>query len=224
MGKLWDLLVVSDKNGERISLWPCVCCHGSQLGMDDTQICLTSWMRFQTPLWALLRHSKCAVTFTNATNARVAAALVGIIVEFGVWTRASSCNSLPPPAHSSAASSVTLRSLKRRNPFFPTAATVEGYCLCAGADEILRVSGELFKRQDYESSFLARCWWVWIDMSPPPPRCPHHHSLSFPSLKPQALWTEFQTHGHRTGQAGQPDAVCPRLWETPWNMAHEKAS
>lgn len=30
----------------------------------------------------------------------------------------------------------------------------------------------------------------------------------FFSLKPQTLWTEVQTHGHRTGQTGQPDALC----------------
>lgn len=38
------------------------------------------------------------------------------------------------------------------------AAAKGGDCsLYVGADEISRASGELFKREDYESSFLAHC-------------------------------------------------------------------
>lgn len=72
--------------------------------------------------------------------------------------------------------------------------------LYVGADEILRASGELFKREDYESSFLARCWRVWIDMSPPQPQPQPFLSFFFfflplLPLKPRTLWTEVQTHG-----------------------------
>lgn len=70
-----------------------------------------------------------------------------------------------PPAHSSAASSSP-------TPSLPTQCCSCGCCgrdcsLYVGTDEILRVSGELFRREDYESRFLACCRRVWIDMRPP---------------------------------------------------------
>lgn len=93
--------------------------------------------------------------------------------------------------------------------------------LYVGADEILRASGELFKREDYESSFLARCWRVWIDMSPPQPQPFLSFFFSFFCLC--SPWNHGPSKqksrhmGRGPWQPGQPDVLCPMKysrWES----------
>ncbi len=94
------------------------------------------------------------------------------------------------------------------------------YCsLYVGADEILTARGELFKRQDYESSFLAHYWRGWIDMSS------NHHlpSLSPRNHRPSEHKSRHMARGHgRLDSQMHCACACKRLdaiqytWKASW--------
>lgn len=94
--------------------------------------------------------------------------------------------------------------------------------LYVGADEILRASGELFKREDYESSFLARCWRVWIDMSPPQPQPFLSFFFFFFAFAPPE--TTDPLNRSPDTWAGGRGSLDSQMYCPPWNTVDEKAS
>lgn len=126
------------------------------------------------------------------------------------------CTKYLPPAHSSAASSLPL------SLFFWCSCCGGDCSLYVGADEILRVSTELFKGRIMKAAFLVCCWWIWIDISPPqlplasisiwPPTLSLFHSPWKPRTSEQK--SRHMARGH--------SSLGSQMLEAWWNAGHVK--